>query len=356
MAENNLLNKNSPKTTDQNGYEEMSKMIATLMENSALQEIKINDETKLNQKLKEEMAKLKSDNVVILSYKDKFNDVMFTYSQKEKEIETLQSKVKKRNGEIEQLKKENAKIETMNKEIVEKDKIKDMIQQELTYLKNLPKDEKVQAAERKTYQAQKQKEKLEKELEEQIEKYNKSIVDFTKDKEAYSIYIKEKDEEKIEMRKKVEQIEENKTKMKNELLQCTNNYIGMQAKYDNSTAMINKLDTDNEVLQKENNEQKEEYDKLKQTIDERTKQASLIKVTPEQFKEVYSDNLSLISTKELFFSFQDIISHILSNFNTILPKCFDEQKDPSNVSLSISQQTLKDIYFIFQIMRLTIFN
>ena len=69
MAENNLLNKNSPKTTDQNGYEEMSKMIATLMENSALQEIKINDETKLNQKLKEEMAKLKSDNVVILSYK-----------------------------------------------------------------------------------------------------------------------------------------------------------------------------------------------------------------------------------------------------------------------------------------------
>ena len=200
MAENNLLNKNSPKTTDQNGYEEMSKMIATLMENSALQEIKINDETKLNQKLKEEMAKLKSDNVVILSYKDKFNDVMFTYSQKEKEIETLQSKVKKRNGEIEQLKKENAKIETMNKEIVEKDKIKDMIQQELTYLKNLPKDEKVQAAERKTYQAQKQKEKLEKELEEQIEKYNKSIVDFTKDKETYSIYIKEKDEERIEIR------------------------------------------------------------------------------------------------------------------------------------------------------------
>ena len=112
MAENNLLNKNSPKTTDQNGYEEMSKMIATLMENSALQEIKINDETKLNQKLKEEMAKLKSDNVVILSYKDKFNDVMFTYSQKEKEIETLQSKVKKRNGEIEQLKRHFRKLKT----------------------------------------------------------------------------------------------------------------------------------------------------------------------------------------------------------------------------------------------------
>ena len=349
MAENsntNLLNKNSPKTTDQNGYEEMSKMIATLMENSALQEIKINDETKMNQRLKEEMAKLKSDNVEILSYKDKFNDVMFTYSQKEKEIEALQSKVKKRNGEIEVLKKENAKIETMNKEIVEKDKIKDMIQQELTYLKNLPKDEKVQAAERKTYQAQKQKEKLEKELEEEIEKYNMSIVDFTRDKDTYNIYIKEKDEERIAMRKKVEQIEEDKTKMKNELLQCTNNYIGMQAKYDNSTAMINKLDTDNEVLQKENNEQKEEYNKLKQTIDERTKQASLIKVTPEQFKEVYSDNLSLISTKELFLSFQDIISHILSHFTTILPKCFEEQKDPSNVSLSIIQQTLKDIYFI----------
>ena len=339
------FNKNSPKTTDQTGYEEMSKMVRTLMENSANQEKKIKEATKKNDKLKEEVSKLKAENVENISYKDKFNDAMFTYSLKEKEISNLKSKLKRRNAEIEKLKVENSKIEAMNKEIAEKDRIKEMIQNELTYLKNLPKDEKILSAERRTIQAQKQKEKFEKELKGKIELYNQSMIDFAKNKEAFSSYIKEKDEERIEMRKKIEQNEEDKIKMRNQLLQYTNIYIEIQSRYENSMAMINKIVTDSKALIKENQQQKEEYLKLKQTIDEKAKLATLSKVTPEQFKDIYSENISLISTKELFLSFQDIINSILTHFNTILPKCFEEQNDP-NVSLSIDKQILKDIFYL----------
>ena len=334
-------NKTKP---DAIAHDEMGKMIATLMDNGAAQEILIKQLKKENEQMKEELAQLKKEQVEMGSYKDKFNDIMFTYSQKEQEIENLQTKLKKKTADIDKLKKETEKMKSMKREIKEKDKIMEQLSNEIDYIKNLPKDEQVQLAEQKAQKAEEEKEKLDKKLYEQMAKFNTAIEDYNKLTVAFDNYKKENESQKTMILSKMKECEENTEKYKNDLLKATNNYVEIQTKLNNSLSLINKLQTENENLRTEASNLRRETNKLLENMKENANQSSISGVSSDLFKEIYSENISMCYSNELCLSFQDIINDILVNFTSILPSCFTGSD--SSQSLTFSQETLKGIYYV----------
>lgn len=339
------------KTTEAIAQDEISKMISSLMDNGVVQEKRIKQLTKENEEMKkenegmkQELAQLKKDQLEMGSYKDKFNDIMFTYSQKEQEIENLQTKLKKKSADIDKLKKEVDKIKIMKREIQEKDKIMEQITQEMDHIKNLPKEEQVLLAEQKAQKAEEEKEKIDKKLYEQIAKFNTAIEDYNKLTAAFDNYKKENESQKTAMLSKVKECEENTEKYKNDLLKATNNYIEIQTKLNNSLSLINKLQTENESFRTESSNLKREMNKLVEEMKENANQSSISGVSSDLFKEIYSENISMCYSNDFSLSFQDVVNDILVNFSSIVPSCFTG--NDSSQPLTFSQETLKGIYYV----------
>ena len=101
------------------GYEEMNKLISQLMDSSAVVEKRIKDITDENEAMKKEIQRLKKENIELSLYKDKYNDITLTYSQKEKEIENIKELIKQKKNDIERLKKENETVKELKKQKME---------------------------------------------------------------------------------------------------------------------------------------------------------------------------------------------------------------------------------------------
>ena len=327
------------------GYEEMNKLISQLMDSSAVVEKRIKDITDENEAMKKEIQRLKKENIELSLYKDKYNDITLTYSQKEKEIENIKELIKQKKNDIERLKKENETVKELKKQINAKDELMQNLNNELEALKNLTKEDQIRMADGRTQAIENEIEKLQQKLQEQNAKYNSANDDYIVHKKVYEHYKEEFEKEQKEIDMKLKASEEETKKLKNDLCKIQNNCDGMQKKYDDSIAKISQLQNEYDNLRKVNTSQKRELNELKENYKDILTGSSLSNIKPEQINEIFSDNLSLIYTNSISQSFQDVINDILLNFDTILQSFLSYGKSGILQPITLSQETLKSIYF-----------
>ena len=327
------------------GYEEMSKLIGQLMDSSAVVEKRIEGITNENDTMKKEIQRLQKENIELSLYKDKYNDIMITYSQKEKEIENIKEMIKQRKEEIERLKKENETVKEKKKEIQAKDEVMQNLTNELEALKNLTKEDQIRMADSKTQAIENEIEKVQQKLQEQNAKYNTANDDYIVHKKAYEHYKDEFESEQKEIDIKLKASEEETNKMKRDLEKIQNNCNGMQKRYEDSIAKISQLQNEYDNLRKVNTSQKRDINNLKENYKGILTGGSLSNIKPEQINEIFSDNLSLNYTNSISQSFQDVINDILLNFDSILQSFLSYGKSGLLEPITVSQETLKCIYF-----------
>ena len=327
------------------GYEEMSKLIGQLMDSSAVVGKRIQGITDENDTMKKEIQRLQKENIELSLYKDKYNDIMITYSQKEKEIEDIKEMIKQRKEDIERLKKENETVKEIKKEIQAKDEVMQNLTNELEALKNLTKEDQIRMADSKTQAIENEIEKVQQKLQEQNAKYNTANDDYIVHKKAYEHYKEEFETEQKEIDMKLKASEEETKKMKSDLEKIQKNCDGMQKRYEDSIAKISHLQNEYDNLRKENTSQKRDINNLKENYKDILTGGSLSNIKPEQINEIFSDNLSLNYTNSLSQSFQDVINDILLNFDTILQSFLSYGKVGLLEPITLSQETLKCIYF-----------
>ena len=346
----------SPNASNSLNFDEMSNMVNNLVIESANAEEKIKRLKEENENLKTLIKNAAKENRELNSYKDKLTAMSSEYQLKQKETENLHEVNKKKLESNESLKKELEKMKFMKDNIKNKEKEVQQAKDELTTIKNFPKEKLIKEAVIKAEKAEQKKQEIENEYQICLNNLKLSNDQLTQITNEYNELQEKHKKDKERLVNNKQQLENKINELKNEMKELTSNNDGKLKKYQELLLEIKSLQDSNESLRKEASETKSQtHNLMEQLKNRKPDKLELTSITSsEQMRETLIEHFSLIYSNEMSISFLDIIKEAIQNFDIILHTIFINEKETKTYpsSITYSQDIIRDIYRLLYIKAL----
>ena len=331
---------------DKKSEQEIRRMICTLEKNKVKLDKTLREETTANERHAAELSMIQNENTKIRKFKDNLMKMMNGYYNPQKEIEKYEKKLSKKTKDLNKLKLESEKLQTLQHTYNALCNKLRSIQNEITYLNNLPKASEIVRAETNEQNALSAIASIQQSIHDSSEELERVAQEISALRDAIAQIAPLAQREfpviESEIASKTQVVSERSAALSSQQRALQESSTNL----DNLLATIASLKRSNTLLQVENKSIKAESQRtiaeFQSKMSDETRATALI--TPEQLTQCYEEQFYLSLLRNTSLSFNEMIDSTLIRFSSLIQTCF-MKAESSGLSLcnTYSHSLLKEV-------------